>query len=72
MKPIWILFLAAFLTARASESPVSGDGSGAYSTGKYRNLFAEAGHPQENIRRKIDSAFYMMSLLHCGGEFKVW
>jgi oligosaccharide reducing-end xylanase len=33
------------------------DGSGAYSTGKYRNLFAERGHSRREIRQKIDGAF---------------
>ncbi|HEY2469441.1 MAG TPA: glycosyl hydrolase family 8 [Terracidiphilus sp.] len=33
------------------------DGSGAYATGKYRNLFAEDGHSQKEIRGKIDAAF---------------
>ncbi|HWC58568.1 MAG TPA: glycosyl hydrolase family 8, partial [Verrucomicrobiae bacterium] len=31
--------------------------SGAFATGHYRNLFAEAGHSQKEIRTKIDSAF---------------
>ena len=31
--------------------------SGAYATGRYRNLFAEAGHSEKEIRLKIDSAF---------------
>jgi len=33
------------------------DGSGAFATGKYRNLFAEAGHPQQEISAKISAAF---------------
>jgi hypothetical protein len=32
------------------------DGSGAYATGKYRNLFAETGHPSTAIQEKIDAA----------------
>jgi oligosaccharide reducing-end xylanase len=36
------------------------DGHGAYATGKYRNLFAEAGHSQKEIRQKIDSAFQQL------------
>jgi oligosaccharide reducing-end xylanase len=34
-----------------------GDGNGAYKTGHYRNLFAEAGHSQADIRKKIDAAY---------------
>jgi len=33
------------------------DGSGAYRTGHYRNLFAEQGHTAEQTRAKIDAAF---------------
>jgi oligosaccharide reducing-end xylanase len=33
------------------------DGSGAYATGKYRNLFAEDGHSKREIQVKIDAAF---------------
>jgi len=32
-------------------------GTGAFATGQYRNLFAEAGHPAGEIKNKIDSAF---------------
>ncbi len=32
-------------------------GLGAFVTGNYRNLFAEAGHPQEEVTAKIDRAF---------------
>ena len=57
MKSIIILFLAAFLSARGDETSAGGDGNGAYATGKYRNLFAEAGHSQQEIRQKNNSAF---------------
>ena len=33
------------------------DGSGAYATGKYRNLFKEQGHTETEISAKIDAAF---------------
>jgi oligosaccharide reducing-end xylanase len=36
---------------------IAGDGSGAFATGKYRNLFAEDGHSRRQIRAKIDTAF---------------
>jgi oligosaccharide reducing-end xylanase len=33
------------------------DGSGAYATGKYRNLFAEDGHSKQEVRAKIEKAY---------------
>lgn len=33
------------------------DGSGAFVTGKYRNLFAEAGHSKEEVAAKINRAY---------------
>jgi oligosaccharide reducing-end xylanase len=48
----------AFFVALASAQP--GDGSGAYATGKYRNLFAEDGHSQREIRAKIDAAYQQL------------
>lgn len=38
----------------------SADGSGAYATGKYRNLFAENGHSQREIRAKVDAAYQQL------------
>jgi oligosaccharide reducing-end xylanase len=35
----------------------SEDGSGAFVTGKYRNLFVEAGHTPEQVQAKIDAAW---------------
>jgi oligosaccharide reducing-end xylanase len=50
---------AALLCAAcaAGEPDASKPGLGAFSTGHYRNLFAEAGHPPAEVRKKIDSAF---------------
>lgn len=36
------------------------DGSGAYATGKYRNLFKEDGHSEKQIRAKIDAAYQQL------------
>ncbi|HMH16065.1 MAG TPA: glycosyl hydrolase family 8 [Edaphobacter sp.] len=44
----------------------SNDGKGAYETGKYRNLFAEAGHSQAEIDAKINAAY--QQLFHGDGE----
>ena len=41
----------------AMAKPGSQDGSGAFATGKYRNLFAEDGHSQKEIQAKIDAAY---------------
>ncbi len=49
-------FFALASTRNAAPSLIE-DGSGAYVTGHYRNLFAEAGHSPAEIRGKIDSAF---------------
>ncbi|HUI56853.1 MAG TPA: glycosyl hydrolase family 8 [Bryobacteraceae bacterium] len=38
----------------------SGAGGGAFATGRYRNLFLEAGHPQKEISQKIDAAFQQL------------
>ena len=36
------------------------DGSGAFTTGIYRNLFAEGGHSEREIRAKIDAAYHQL------------
>src|SRR5512137_622312 len=47
----------AHAAARNLEPSSRAAGAGAWATGTYRNLFAEAGHSEKEIRRKIDSAF---------------
>jgi len=44
----------------------TGDGDGAYKTGKYRDLFAEQGHPPAETRAKIERAF--QQLFHGDGQ----
>ncbi|MEJ2648224.1 MAG: glycosyl hydrolase family 8, partial [Sedimentisphaerales bacterium] len=54
------VLLALFVTACNSPAgTVSNleDGSGAYATGKYRNLFVEAGYSQKEIDDKLDNIF---------------
>jgi oligosaccharide reducing-end xylanase len=51
------LWLAFSLNLCGAENRSTADGHGAFATGKYRNLFAEAGHSEKEIRQKIDSAF---------------
>ena len=50
--------IIAFLSAMASNAQgTSSDGSGAYATGKYRNLFVEDGHSKAEIDVKINAAY---------------
>jgi len=44
----------------------TGDGAGAYKTGRYRDLFAEQGHAPTETRAKIDKAF--QQLFHGDGQ----
>jgi oligosaccharide reducing-end xylanase len=39
---------------------VPSEGSGAYATGKYSNLFAEAGHSQREVKAKIDAVYQQL------------
>ena len=52
-----IMLAAVCLAARGAGEPGSADGAGAYQTGHYRNLFAEAGHSPAEIQQKINAAF---------------
>lgn len=54
----WMLALSRSLSA--ADVPRNPDGTGAYATGKYRNLFAEIGKSPQEIRRKIDAAFQQL------------
>ena len=36
------------------------DGSGAFATGNYRNLFVEAGHSQKEVTEKVNAAFQQL------------
>ena len=52
---IGLIGLALIQSVRGAENL-----NGAFATGKYRNLFAEAGHSQTEIRQKVDSAFQQL------------
>jgi len=56
-KHFALIVLFALVSTQGAENPLGPDGSGAYATGHYRNLFVEAGHSPREIRAKIDSAF---------------
>jgi oligosaccharide reducing-end xylanase len=51
-----------FLVACGSIHPSQGgnNGSGAFASGHYRNLFAENGHSQKQIQAKVDAAFQQL------------
>jgi oligosaccharide reducing-end xylanase len=55
---VGLLWFAWSALAMAKTAP--GDGNGAYATGKYRNLFAENGHSQKEIRAKIEAAYQQL------------
>jgi oligosaccharide reducing-end xylanase len=55
------LALAAAVFAgvlQAQSAPA--DGSGAYATGHYRNLFVEAGYPEKAVHKKIEATFQQL------------
>ncbi len=53
---LWLLLLIALFCAQAHGQTLS-NGAGAFATGHYRNLFAEAGHSDKEIHAKIDAAY---------------
>jgi oligosaccharide reducing-end xylanase len=53
-------FLLACGAQAACAKTAPEDGAGAYATGKYRNLFAEDGHPKAAIRAKVDAAYQQL------------
>jgi oligosaccharide reducing-end xylanase len=58
---VFILATTVFTLCHSAEQQRgSADGSGAYATGHYRNLFAETGHSQKEIRKKVDDAFQQL------------
>ncbi len=59
LKKIGIGFgLFAFISLQGQEAnPAVNNGTGAFASGKYRNLFAESGHSSKEISAKINKAF---------------
>lgn len=57
-----ILLLAAFMAGAAPcrGQAIPDNGSGAYVTGKYANLFLEDGHSEQAIHAKIDAAYQQL------------
>ncbi len=61
MTGAWLvpaIFLAACSCLQKPRS--AANGSGAFATGHYRNLFAENGHSQKEIQDKVDLAFQQL------------
>ena len=52
--------------AKGSSAARDADGSGAYATHRYRNLFLEAGHTPQRIDAKIEAAY--RQLFHGDGN----
>ena len=55
-----VIGLLAGAVFQASAQPAAQDGSGAYATGMYRNLFAEDGHSPQEVQAKIDAAYQQL------------
>jgi oligosaccharide reducing-end xylanase len=59
-----LMFCSVWLTAgldlQGADTPPKAEGAGAFATGRYRNLFAEIGKSQAEIRKKVDSAFQQL------------
>ncbi|HEX3430618.1 MAG TPA: glycosyl hydrolase family 8, partial [Rhizomicrobium sp.] len=52
--------LIAGFGACGMQAQTPSDGSGAYATGKYRNLFKEDGHSEKEIHAKIEAAYQQL------------
>jgi len=55
----WLLVCVAGASPARPEQPAT-SGSGAFATGRYRNLFVEAGYPQQEVTAKINGAFQQL------------
>jgi len=63
MSVLFVLLISVLLFSACSSQTIGGipeDGTGAYSNGKYRNLFLENGHSQEDITAKLNKAFQQL------------
>src|SRR3974377_1971633 len=64
MKPAYrssVIALAVFASgAFLATAQQTAPGEGAFSTGRYRNLFVETGHSPKEIAQKIDAAFQQL------------
>ena len=60
MRFVLSMLLLAGLSSFPVRAQTTGDGSGAFHTGRYRDLFAEQGHSQAEIRARVDAAFQQL------------
>ncbi len=61
LAPLFVpgmLFAQSSATSATSQTP--DNGSGAFATGQYRNLFLETGHKKPQIAKKINTAFQQL------------
>jgi oligosaccharide reducing-end xylanase len=57
---LFIVLLCVPFVARGQQSGAARRGSGAVATGRYRNLFVEAGSSQKEVKRKVEAAFQQL------------
>lgn len=50
----------AYATVLGATPAVDSDGTGAYASGHYRNIFVELGHPESEVSQKIESAYQQL------------
>ncbi len=55
---ITVICFAKPVTVSAQTKRASNKATSAFATGKYRNLFKEAGYSQHNIDKKLAKAYY--------------
>ena len=63
LRPVLIVcsvWLTAGFNLHGADTLSEADGAGAFATGRYRNLFAEIGKSETEIRQKVDSAFQQL------------
>ena len=67
MASVWLLTGLAALAKTpvhdggfAEQAAVDSDGTGAYATGHYRNVFVELGHPEREVSAKIEAAYQQL------------
>jgi len=56
----WFIFATLLGSCMLHAQPDPSNGTGAFATHRYRNLFAESGHTPRQISRKIDTAFQQL------------
>jgi oligosaccharide reducing-end xylanase len=63
LKPSYLGPPESYRNTKSKAAENNPDGSGGFATGKYRNLFVEAGHSEKEVREKVNAAFEQ---LFCG------